>query len=288
MAINKKSPDSLFSSRSPFSPLSRRPFVSLLSLLSLLLLFFLPAFSSRADVRQEALDSILPKYFNWGAAEISGKLRAPGLPVTPTLKFYLKKGEEIQISVRAPFVGEAGRISITGDTLIALNKMKGVYCKESIAGIKYDFPDLISDIQTFLLGRVLVFKAGELAARNADFIDIREMATEEGSDLKKWILSWPKGRTVTEDNGYEYRINSDARVESIMVEIGEYDIFATATYTYKENGSEMKFNLLRDDEVKTDISIDFEPVKWGAQAPAPIRITDKYRQIGLKEFLKSF
>lgn len=284
MATNRISP--LYSLTSLFSSLLTR-----ISLPLLMAMILSSAINARADVRQEALDSILPKYSNWGTAELSGKLRAPGLPVTPTLRFYLKKGEEIQISVRAPFVGEAGRICVAGDSVIAVNKMKGVYCKESLAGIKYDFPDIISDIQTFLLGRVLVFKAGELGARNADFVDIREAGGNEDAvaELKKWIISWPKGRTVTEDNGYEYRINSDARVESLMVEIGEYDVLATASYTYnKNNGAEMKFNLLRDDEVKLDISIEFDPVKWGAQAPDPIKITDKYRQVALKDFLKSF
>lgn len=123
------------------------------------------------SVRSAALATILPAYTDWQTAEISGKLRMNKLPISPTIKIYMKKGEEISISVRASLLGEVGRIEIAGDSVIAVNKMKRVYCAESISGIKYDYPDLIADIQSLLLARAVVLRAGELSPLNADFLD---------------------------------------------------------------------------------------------------------------------
>lgn len=52
------------------------------------------------QIRKEALDSILPHYSDWGSAELSGKLRLAKLPVSPTLRIYMKKGS------RYPFPSE--------------------------------------------------------------------------------------------------------------------------------------------------------------------------------------
>lgn len=102
------------------------------------------------DGRTEALNAILPNYIDWQTAAMSGKLRMKKLPVSPSVGIFMRRNETISISVGASLLGEVGRIDIEGDTLLAVNKMKRVYCKESLAGIKYDYPDIIGDIQSLL------------------------------------------------------------------------------------------------------------------------------------------
>lgn len=247
------------------------------------------AANGTAQVREEALDSILPKYSAWGTAELSAKLHAGGLPVTPTLKIYMKKGTDIDISVRAPFVGEVGRITLSGDSLLAVNKMKKVYALESISGIKYDYPDFTDYIQSFLLGRVVVLNAGELAARNADFMDFTEISSDSiSADVKIWSLTFPKGRTDADEFGYEYRVNSKGHIESLLLDIAQHDLSLKMDYTYPGDRREMNITLNKDFEKKFEVSLEFDQVKWGAKAPAPLNLNDKYRQVDIKQFLKSF
>ncbi len=242
-----------------------------------------------AQVREEALDSILPKYSAWGSAELTAKLHAGGLPVTPTLKIYMKKGTDIDISVRAPFVGEVGRISLSGDSLLAVNKMKRVYALESISGIKYDYPDFTDYIQSFLLGRVVVLNAGELAQRNADFIDFTEVMSDSlATDVKIWNLTFPKGRTAADEFGYEYRVNSKAQIESLAIDVEQHDLALNMDYAYPGEKRILEVSLTKNLEKKFNISLEFDQVKWGAKAPAPLNLSDKYRQVDIKQFLKSF
>lgn len=238
------------------------------------------------SVRSAALATILPAYTDWQTAEISGKLRMNKLPISPTIKIYMKKGEEISISIRASLLGEVGRIEIAGDSVIAVNKMKRVYCAESISGIKYDYPDLIADIQSLLLARAVVLRAGELSPLNADFLDFTPLSSISPS----WLLSYPKGRTEDDEFGYEYRINSQGQTERLLVDLstGDHDFSLALDYTYPSSGFDMNISFSSDGSKKFNALVDFDNVKWDAKAPAPLNLGSRYTRLGIKQFIKSF
>ena len=238
------------------------------------------------SVRSAALATILPAYTDWQTAEISGKLRMNKLPISPTIKIYMKKGEEISISVRASLLGEVGRIEIAGDSVIAVNKMKRVYCTESISGIKYDYPDLIADIQSLLLARAVVLRAGELSPLNADFLDFTPLSSISPS----WLLSYPKGRTEDDEFGYEYRINAQGQTERLLIDLstGDHDFSLALDYTYPSSGFDMNISFSSDGSKKFNALVDFDNVKWEAKAPAPLNLGSRYTRLGIKQFIKSF
>lgn len=259
------------------------------------------------SVRSAALATILPAYTDWQTAEISGKLRMNKLPISPTIKIYMKKGEEISISVRASLLGEVGRIEIAGDSVIAVNKMKRVYCAESISGIKYDYPDLIADIQSLLLARAVVLRAGELSPLNADFLDFTPLSAASQSDPSaamqlsegtrdaarispSWRLSYPKGRTEDDEFGYEYRINAQGQTERLLVDLstGDHDFSLALDYTYPSSGFDMNISFSSDGTKKFNALVDFDNVKWEAKAPAPLNLGSRYTRLGIKQFIKSF
>lgn len=271
------------------------------------------------SVRSAALATILPAYTDWQTAEISGKLRMNKLPISPTIKIYMKKGEEISISVRASLLGEVGRIEIAGDSVIAVNKMKRVYCAESISGIKYDYPDLIADIQSLLLARAVVLRAGELSPLNADFLDFTPLSAASQSDPSasnpkanqsapsaamqlsegtrgaarispSWLLSYPKGRTDDDEFGYEYRINAQGQTERLLVDLstGDHDFSLALDYTYPSSGFDMNISFSSDGTKKFNALVDFDNVKWEAKAPAPLNLGSRYTRLGIKQFIKSF
>lgn len=259
------------------------------------------------SVRSAALATILPAYTDWQTAEISGKLRMNKLPISPTIKIYMKKREEISISVRASLLGEVGRIEIAGDSVIAVNKMKRVYCAESISGIKYDYPDLIADIQSLLLARAVVLRAGELSPLNADFLDFTPLSSTSQSDSSasmllsegtrgaarispSWRLSYPKGRTEDDEFGYEYKINSQGQTERLLIDLStsDHDFSLALDYTYPSSGFDMNISFSSDGSKKFSALVDFDNVKWDAKAPAPLNLGSRYTRLGIKQFIKSF
>ncbi len=83
------------------------------------------------DARAAAIADALGSYTDWTQLRMSGKLRISSLPVTPSLKLYMKKGQELTISASAILVGEVFRVELNRDSLFIVNKLKKVYCKES-------------------------------------------------------------------------------------------------------------------------------------------------------------
>lgn len=250
-------------------------------------------------VRAAALETILPSYTDWQTAELSGKLRLKKLPVSPTLKIYMKRAEEISISVRVTLLGEVGRLEVNKDSIFAINKMKRVYCAESIAGVKYDYPDIIADVQSLLLGRVVVLNAGELTFENSEFMDFLELNSSENVQsaaggvqelmLPAWQLSYPKGRSETDEFSYEYRISPKGLTEklSLLLSTADTDMAVALDYSYPGSGYDLNISYSKDNTKKFDAEVDFDAVKWGANPPSAIN-TNKYSKVSIKQFLKSF
>lgn len=61
-----------------------------------------------------AVDSISSGYDSeWLALSMQGKLSFTGLPIRPNVKIYMKRGESIIMSARAPIFGEVARVEIS-------------------------------------------------------------------------------------------------------------------------------------------------------------------------------
>ncbi len=242
------------------------------------------------DGRTEALNAILPNYIDWQTAAMSGKLRMKKLPVSPSVRIFMRRNETISISVRASLLGEVGRIDIEGDTLLAVNKMKRVYCKESLAGIKYDYPDIIGDIQSLLLGRAVVLQSGELSEANADFFDFRSLPADSIHSEAAWSLTFPRGRSDEDEFGYEYRINSIGQTEKLTLELStsDHELALALDYTYLDKGFDLDISFTRDFNKKFDALIEFNDIDWEANAPSPVSLNSRFTRVGIKQFISSF
>lgn len=258
---------------------------------TLLSLIFLTVFGAKAQEME------LPAYSDWGSVELNGKLYMERLPLTPSVKIYMKKSSEISVSVRAPFIGEVGRIEIAGDSILAVNKMKRIYCSESIEGLKYDYPDIVGDLQALLLGRVVVFRDGQLSHRNAPWLDITPVATDSTLNTeteapleteRKWQLNFPKGRTDADEFGYTYLVDSQGRVEQLGMALQSAELEGGMIVDYNGDKSDMTFVLLKNDELKYMVRLALDAPRWGATGMAPLKINGKYRHVGISEFIKSF
>lgn len=183
-----------------------------------------------------------------------------------------------------------GRIDIEGDTLLAVNKMKRVYCKESLAGIKYDYPDIIGDIQSLLLGRAVALQSGELSEANADFFDFRSLPADSIHSEAAWSLTFPRGRSDEDEFGYEYRINSIGQTEKLTLELStsDHELALALDYTYLDKGFDLDISFTRDFNKKFDALIEFNDIDWEANAPSPVSLNSRFTRVGIKQFISSF
>lgn len=238
------------------------------------------------DVRQSALDAILPSYSDWTTAQLNGSLKLKGLPITPSVKIFMEKGKKISISIRASFLGEVGRIEVAGDSILAVNKMKRTYCSYNFRDLTYDYPGIVSDVQSLLLDRVVIPQAGELNANNADFIDINLGGSEEIA----WILDFPKGLSSSTTMGMRYAINANGLISELIgfMMTSDHENVLDLGYSYRPNGYDMSITFIKDEKAQFSTVVNFDAVQWGAAEPAPIQLNSKFKRMDINNFIRSF
>lgn len=224
------------------------------------------------------IDDIVESYVPWQSAEFSGRIKCDRLPLSPTVKMYMVRDSLLQISVRAPLLGEVGRINVTRDEVLAVNKMRRVYCSEPASRLFELWPSVLSDLQSVFLARVAVLGSGELDAENGVTVDVEDDG--EGN----WVLV-PQTDPGTLPFNYGYLVSPAGRTLAMMGAVpGKGSL--TIEYSYPGRGEQLDITLDRSSGKKTEATLEFTSVKWGGTEMSPVRLGN-YTKVGLKEFIGS-
>ena len=239
------------------------------------------------DLENVSSDSIIyeitgPNFDTWEKVSLQGKLKMQGLPLSPSLKIFMQRDSVIDISVRAPFIGEAGRLTLTQDSILAVNKMNKTYVCEKFGNSLPIFLDrgiLMRNIQDLLLARF--FLPGiELTEENIDgMIDIYY------EDDQFNII--PKGEAQIE--GVRYGFVVDELFNPLMLVVipeNQQNIELDVSYTYESKGYDIDI-LLQEGNSKKEVILEFKEPEWKGEQTKPIDIGKKYRKLSFGEFLRS-
>lgn len=221
-----------------------------------------------------------PEPFYWDVASIDGKLKMKGLPLSPSLKIFMVKDALISISVRAPFVGEAVRITLTPDSVLAVNKMKKTYAKESIADFLRYYPGDLADVQDLLLARFFVpgFDVAES--------DLNELVDIFYQDNQFNVV--PKGEAVISGIDYGYIIDQAFNPLVLMVlPQARPDIQIAAFYRYNLTGYDLQL-AYQEGEKAMDLTLELKNPVFSGEMPAPIELNNKYKQLPFSDFIRNF
>lgn len=232
------------------------------------------------ESREMILNKILAQYPEWNRYEINGKLRAGGLPVSPSLKIFMNRDEELTISVSAPFMGEVVRIELDKSKILLVNKMKKVYCEESVENLARIYPGLCGDVQSLLLGRIVLPGYGELSAQNQEQALI-------GCDDEGRIMVIPELQDLPVNLTLAYYTDDFGVLEALeLQDESEKEFFSMAYEINKKGDIDIVAYVPMKGKV-TEVELDLNAPKEGGSRPAPVD-TSKYNRIGIAEFIKSF
>lgn len=224
-------------------------------------------------------DSVSVRYTDWNSVELNGKLKADGLPVNPSVRVYMVRDSLIDVSIRAPFVGEVARIRIDDNNLLAYNKMKNVYWEGPMTDVLKQYPAGISDLQSLLLGRMVILGEGEV-----DRDSLRKVDVFEDSESGGWLLM-PQPDLQPFGVSYGYVVNDRWLADAMVVEINGSDDFFQIDYLYSKKGYTLAALLgIKGKRVAVDLKID-EP-KWGASPMSAIKLNKNAKKVSLKEVIK--
>ena len=199
--------------------------------------------------------------------------------MSPNLKIYMEKDSLILISVRAPLIGEAGRLIVTPDSVTAINKINKTFTKEYIKNYMKYYPGGLSDLQSLLLGHF--FMPGiDLVTRDiADLIDVFP------EDDQFNII--PKGDAVIEGVKYGYVVDSKFRPLMIVVMPAERpNLEIDVLYKYNLKGYDLQI-VMQDGEGMREATLELKEPNYGVKEPKDIDLGKKYRQVSLGDFFRN-
>ena len=224
------------------------------------------------------INDIIDSYMPWQSAEFSGKLKTDKLPVSPNVKIYMVRDSLLQISVRAPLLGEVGRLNLTHDEVLVVNKMKKIYCQEPAEKLFDIYPSFLPDIQSLLRARIMILGSGELGMENS-------MAVEVDDDGEGNWLVVPQTEPGAIPFNYGYMVGAGSRTKALVATVpgkGSLEI----QYTYLNRGMQMQIALDRDKGKKFEAQLDFSSVRWGGSEMVPLKLGN-YTKVSVKDFIGS-
>lgn len=232
------------------------------------------------DIQERFLEISLPEYEEWDRATINGKLKMKGLPLSPSIRIFMEKDSLLEISIKAPFMGEVGRIVMTQDTLLGVNKINKTFTKSSLKEFLKFYPGGLSELQSLLLGRVVMPGIGEINDKTVEMINF--MSLDNG-----FALVPAEGYGV---EGFEYGYVVDENLTpSALLVIPEFaeNVNVSVIYENTKEGLNQTISYLQEDKA---FSVEFQMrnPEWSGESSKTIIFDNKYRELPIGEFIKNF
>ncbi|MCH5226687.1 MAG: DUF4292 domain-containing protein [Muribaculaceae bacterium] len=220
-----------------------------------------------------------PDYEPWEKATLNGKLKMQGLPLSPSIKIFMEKDSLIEITVRAPFIGEAGRLVISKENITAVNKLNKTYVSENVTEILKYYPGGIGDIQDLLLGRFFI-PGFDLAETEPDSLIDIYFEDEQFNVV-------PKGEAQIDGIKYGFVVDDGFNPLAFMVmPDGRPDIQFAVLYTYKLQDYDVRFMFQEGVRVH-EATLELKGPEWKGDASKAIDLRN-YRKVSFNDFLSNF
>lgn len=237
------------------------------------------AASDFSDAQLAFLRSVTSSYSPWQRVELSGKLHYEKLPINPSLKIYMERGALLYISVRAPFMGEAGRLEIDQNYITIVDKMHKRFVREDLSALKaLNIPITLSDIQDLLLARAFIADYGTLSPQNQELCSIYQ-------EPDCWLLvplAQPSGDSVR----YGYTFDFDCKLQDLYVTTISENYAALVQYAYHNKKYSLDFNIQLSSK-QYEASLQFDAPKWNPdKALSSIAINRDWKQVDIRTFLR--
>lgn len=221
--------------------------------------------------------TVAKSYRPWQQVSLRGKARAEGLPIALNVKIYMEHGRLVIMSLNAPLLGEIGRVEMTGDSVLLVNKRGKTYCKEQTAAHLARFGASVADVQDLLLGRVFLLGYGTLSEGNAKQVEVSTGASDT------WILT-PKAQHP--DAQYGFTLYPDGQMMMAAAFTPDKQYLATAEYEHSPSGYDIGLTIKAGKRsILLQLTLDkpdFEPVPL-----EPATINPKWTRMGFSQWIKS-
>lgn len=227
-----------------------------------------------------ATDSIMANYdSDWKELSMQGKLSFTGLPMRVSVKVYMKRGESVILSARAPLLGEVARVEMCQDSIVFINKHTHTYNTQTFVGLISDPQTYLCDLQDILLGQVAFPGNGRLTADNA--LKSRWISMPEDN-----TLIYPSEELQVEGTEYGFVMDSSCwQLRTFVMMLQKAGIVVETSYIYGVDGWTLGIEIsLNKKTLNGEVQLsypDYNPTQLEFT-----RLGDKYRRVEVKDLLK--
>lgn len=227
-----------------------------------------------------ASDRIVSEYdSDWTDLSMQGKLSFDGLPMSVSVKVYMKRGESVILSARAPFFGEVARVEVCQDSITLINKHTRCYNVQPLSGLGVDRKAYLTDLQDILLGQVAFPGHGRL--------------TPDCALLSQWIalptseaLLYPGAELQTEGTEYGFVMDSaDWQLNSFVLMLQKTGVVIETKYLYGDKGWTLGLEIsLPKKKMAGEVQLSYP--EYGGSPLEFTALGDKYRKVDFRQLMK--
>ncbi|MDE7350729.1 MAG: DUF4292 domain-containing protein [Muribaculaceae bacterium] len=227
-----------------------------------------------------AADSIIANYdADWTDLSMQGKLTFDGLPMSVSVKVYMKRGESIILSARASIFGEVARVEANQDSITFINKHTRCYCVQPLGGFGVDRKAYLTDLQDILLGQVAFPGNGRLTQDNARLSQWIALPTGES-------LLYPSAALQTAGAEYGFVLDSAMwQLRSFVLMLQNTGVVLETKYQYGEKGWTLGLEIsLPKKKMQGEVQLTYPDYDC-----SPLEFTklgEKYRKVDFKQLMK--
>lgn len=233
---------------------------------------------------QQRFENTVATYTDWDTFKASGTVTIGGKsPFSSAMQITMVRGKSVNVSIR-PLLGiEMGRIYITGDSIVVVNKVEKYYIAENLTLIAGGIPMNINDMQNLLLSRMFELGNGTITTNPATLKSITE-----GANNRVNVTLQPKGM----DFAYTFALNSEGEVRGLSLEAGDSPVNLSVTYSAHQatDYGKVASNVVMSSRFgEQDMQLTFElnpAMLWNQSVSDRSPIDTRYRRIDGMALLK--
>lgn len=200
-----------------------------------------------------------------------------GLPVSPTVKIYMKRGETVILSARAPIFGEVARLEVCPDSATFINKHTKILVaryqqRHTLAS------RIIADLQELLLGNLYLPGHGPMTW------NFRKTARSPRPRRQSLPIPAPD----LQYRGLEYGFvvaPDDRALQTLAVLIPDHDAIVCLDYLFGEQGWTLGLGIdLGKNSLEGALQLSYPDF-----TPTPLTLTNagaRYTRTDFKRLLK--
>lgn len=239
-----------------------------------------------AEMRQR-FEKTIDSYKEWSTFRTSGRIKIGGSQkFSSSMQLQMVRGKSISVSIR-PMLGiEMGKIYITSDSIIVLNKFEKYYIAENLKLISNGVPMNIDDMQNIFLARMFELGKGTLTA---DAATLKSVAKGEGSMMN--VTLEPKGLGFS----YTFAVKSNCEVKALRVAVEGLEKDYYVNYYDHSNTDFGKIantfeltSTMGDQDIS--LKFEYEPMynEWNKAFTDRMPIDSRYRRVDGRALLKGW